>query len=62
MQNKQKRQCPHCNHNLTAREAIIILHGSGFEETVPVKMPDGTVAFMEVGTVYPNEVEVLNDK
>ena len=58
-QQTQDRCCPHCRHALTLREAIIIMHGSGFEEIMQVRLADGTLAYLEAGLVNPNVVEVL---
>ncbi len=52
-------QCPHCKQNLTLKEGIEILHGSGFEKIAMVRGLDGTVAFVEAGLVNPRAVEIL---
>jgi hypothetical protein len=53
------RRCPTCNHKLTLKQAIVLLHDSGVEEYVFVKSPDGTEAFVEVGRVNPRAVDIL---
>jgi hypothetical protein len=54
-------ECPHCKRRLTLKEAITILHGSGFEKIATVALPNGTVAFVEAGLVNPREVEILEE-
>ena len=56
---KLEMKCPHCQHKLTLREAVIILHGSGFAQIATIKLADGTIAFVEAGVVNPNTVEIL---
>jgi hypothetical protein len=55
----EKLKCPHCHTELTAKEAIMILHGTGSERMVPVRFANGKVGFMEAGQVNPTAVEVL---
>ena len=54
------RHCPHCGHALTVAEAIEVLHGSGWEEYVPIRLRGGRVEVLEVGLVNPRLVEVLS--
>lgn len=58
--NEARRCCPHCNHPLTLRDSIIIMHPTGFEAFVKVKLPDGTITFIEAGRVDPTFVEILD--
>jgi hypothetical protein len=53
------RRCPHCNHKLTYTQVITLMHGSGFEDFVPVRFSDGVIDLMEVGLVNPKAAEVL---
>ncbi|MGD1068677.1 MAG: hypothetical protein ABSB15_00940 [Bryobacteraceae bacterium] len=53
-------KCPHCQEDLTLKEAIQILNGSGFVKYVRVKAPDGSMAVIEAGLVNPNTVEILD--
>jgi len=39
-----------------------MMHGLGYEEYIPVKTADGTVALVEVGLVNPTQVEILEDR
>ena len=51
--------CPHCQKQLTAKQAVEILNGSGYQRIVKVKLPDGAVDFVPANLVNPKEVEVL---
>jgi hypothetical protein len=55
-----KMRCPHCEHPLTLKQAIVILNGSGFRHMVPVRLRDGTTAVMDASQVNPNAVEILD--
>lgn len=55
----EKLECPHCHAELTAKEAITILHGTGSARMVPVRFDNGEVGFMEAGQVNPTAVEIL---
>jgi hypothetical protein len=55
----EKLKCPHCLAELTAKEAITILHGTGSKRMVPVRFANGKVGFMEAGQVNPTAVEIL---
>jgi hypothetical protein len=58
--NEAKMQaCPHCHAKLTLREAVTIIHGTGFRRMEPVKLPTGKVSLMEIGEIYPSFVDVL---
>ncbi len=52
-------RCPHCTHELTVKEAITILNGTGFKRMVPVRLPDGQTTFLEAGIINPHTVEIL---
>jgi len=54
------RRCPGCNHKLTLGQVITMMHGSGYEQYVRVKLADGSVALVEAGLVNPTLVEVLD--
>lgn len=56
-----KANCPYCHKELTLKEAIEILNGSGFVQYVRVKLPDGSITVMEAGLVNPNAVEILHE-
>jgi len=51
--------CPHCNAELTLKQVIILLNGSGYERNAKVRLPDGQIAYISAGSVNPNEVEIL---
>lgn len=55
-------RCPHCQTELSNKEAITILNGSGWVRNVRVRTPDGKIHVMDAGSVNPNTVEVLNDR
>jgi hypothetical protein len=55
-----ERHCPGCGQRLSLRQIIEMMHGSGFEEYVWVKLADGSVALVEAGKVNPTLVEVLD--
>ncbi len=54
-------RCPHCEHPITLKQAIVILKGSGFRQMVPVRLRNGIVAVMDASQVNPNAVEILVD-
>jgi hypothetical protein len=56
----QRRRCPHCNTKLTFKQIIILMHGSGYEEYVPIRTANGRVAVVEVGLINPTQVEILD--
>ncbi len=53
-------KCPHCQADLTLREAIIILNGSGYRRIAKIRLPSGQIAFQEAGKVNPVANEVLD--
>jgi hypothetical protein len=54
------RRCPHCQHDLTVKEAIVILNGSGFVQKVRVRVPEtGVEAWVDAAQVNPRKVEIL---
>jgi hypothetical protein len=55
-----ERRCPVCNHKLTLGQIITMMHGSGYEQYVGVKLADGSIALVEAGLVNPTLVEVLD--
>ena len=55
-----KMRCPHCEHPLTLKQAVVILKGSGFRQMVPVRLRNGTVVVMDASRVNPNAVEILD--
>ena len=57
--NPDEMQCPHCGSKLTTAEAIAVLNGSGFKRIAQIRLPDGTIDYMEAGQVDPIAVEVL---
>jgi hypothetical protein len=57
---KHEKKCPHCNHALTLKEAIIILNGSGYVEMAKIKLRNGSLAVMDAGRVNPNAVEIID--
>lgn len=56
----QLRRCPNCNHKLTFKQIIEMMHGAGCDELVWVRTQDGTEALVEAGLVNPRAVEVLD--
>jgi hypothetical protein len=52
--------CPHCANDLTLKQAVEILNGSGYQRIAKVRLPDGRVYFIPANLVNPDEVEVLN--
>jgi hypothetical protein len=57
--NGDHQRCPHCHEKLTLKEAIIIMHGSGFSRAVAVKADDGSIVFLEAGLVNPRTMHML---
>jgi hypothetical protein len=55
-----ERRCPGCRRKLSLGQIITMMHGSGYEQYVQVKLADGTIAFVEAGLVNPTLVEVLD--
>jgi hypothetical protein len=53
------KKCPACGGEITAKQAIEILNGTGYQRTAKVKLPDGRIDFMPANLVNPREVEVL---
>ena len=53
--------CPQCNGELSIREAITILNGTGYKRKAWVRSrADGAVAFVDAALVNPLEVEILD--
>lgn len=55
-----RMECPHCHAELSLREAITILNGTGFRRMARVRNPNGTIAYIEAGRVNPLAVEILD--
>jgi hypothetical protein len=55
-----RMECPHCRAELSLREAITILNGTGFRRMARVRSPDGVIAYIEAGRVNPLAVEILD--
>jgi hypothetical protein len=53
------RLAPESAEKLTLKEAIIIMHGSGFSRAVAVKADDGSIVFLEAGLVNPRTMHML---
>jgi uncharacterized protein YbaR (Trm112 family) len=51
--------CPHCKTELSIKQAVEILNGSGYELMVRVRTPDGRIFCRPAHEVNPNEVEIL---
>jgi hypothetical protein len=58
---RHEQRCPHCGHELTLKQTITAMHGSGYEQYVHVRRSDGSIAIMEAGIVNPTTSEVLED-
>ena len=54
-------KCPQCDGQLSSKEAITILNGSGYVRKVRVRTCDGKIHIVDAGLVNPNTVEVLED-
>lgn len=54
-----QNQCPHCGTQITLKQAIELLNGSGYQRTAKVELPDGRVVYIPACLVNPNEVKVL---
>ncbi len=55
----ENMSCPHCQKQLTVKQAVDILNGSGYQRIVKVKLPDGRVDLVPANLVNPNEIEIL---
>lgn len=53
-------RCPHCHAELTLREAITILNGTGFVRRARVRLEDGRIIVLEASKINPNTVEILD--
>jgi hypothetical protein len=49
--------CPRCKADLTVKEAVEILNGSGFQHIAKVQLPDGQIALVPAHLVNPAEVK-----
>jgi hypothetical protein len=56
---KYRMRCPHCHAELTLKEAITILNGSGTRQMAKVRRPDGKIAYVNAGDCNPLLVEIL---
>lgn len=54
------RHCPHCRHEISVREAIVILReaSGGAYELVRSRTPDGIEAILEIGEANPFVTEL----
>lgn len=55
---KPQMKCPHCDAELSLREAITILNGTGFRQLARVRYK-GKTFVQDAGSVNPLAVEVL---
>ena len=55
-----KMKCPHCDSELSLREAITILNGTGYRRMAKVRFPDDRIGLVEAGTINPLVVEILD--
>ena len=55
-----KMKCPHCGTELSLREAITILNGTGYRRMAKVRFRDDRIGLVEAGSVNPLAVEILD--
>ena len=52
-------ECPQCHAELSLKEAITIINGTGTYRKAKVRWPNGEISFVNAGDVNPNVLEVL---